>query len=656
MPRRTAIQQFGFTNGVLDPTLDARSDLKAYYAGARDLTNVLGLAQGGVETRGGLRHVAEIEPPEGQSGIRLARFAFSFETTYLVVFSHQKIQIFAGDAEAGLVEDGYGSDELPELAWTQSLDTMILVHPAYPPKRLIRIGGGASWELQTLPLVNTPTFNFGEPPEGIISSNAVSGSVTLTATDAAEIAHVSFDPGDPVWWVRMHGGLIKLTGRVDATHLTGTVVQELTKAGDTAPGHWSVEEAAWSDTHGWPRAAHLFQGRLYLAGTPSRPQTVWGSRAGDFFDFEFTADGFDDESVELTLDNDQVASVEQLFAANEFFAFTSGGVFANGDTPVTPENFFLKRHSELPASRIRPVEIDGAVAFIRRGEDGSRATCNELVFDEVQQQFVAQDLGLLAGALIDGPVEIAARLGRESDAANHLFVVNADGSAAVLNTRRAQNIAGWTRLAPAAGGAIRSLATVGADVWCLVEREIGGATRCFIERLDDNCRLDSAVVATPEQAVPTDQWSGLDLFEGETVRLYGDGMDLGDAIVSDGSVTTPLPVSELQAGLPFDWSVETMPIEAALTDGTLVGNRHRLVRATVRAGHATRFDVNGRSVTGVGMDQQSFDSPDVAFSGIRTVRFLGWSGARDGAGASVRITGRSTDPASILSITTEVAQ
>jgi hypothetical protein len=656
MPRRTVTQQFSFANGMLDPSLEARPDVKAYSAGARDLTNVLGLAQGGVETRGGLRHVAEITPPEGETNVRIARFAFSFETTYLIVFSHQKIQVLQNDSEVGSVESGYDSADLPDIVWTQSLDTMILVHPSFAPRRLVRIDGGTSWLLEDLPLIETPTFNFRGPTQGTGDPTGTTGTITITTTDSSDFDGVSFDPDDPTYWVRIRNGLVKLTSKPTSTSVTGTVIQVLDDQSSDKPGIWAVEEDAWSDIRGWPRAAHLFQGRLYFAGTDARPQTIWGSRAGFFFSFETTADSFEDEAVEMTLDNDQVASVEQLFAANEFFAFTSGGVFANGDTPVSPASFFLKRHSELPAARIRPVEIDGAIAFIRRGDIGTRATCNELVFDEVQQSFVAQDLGLLAGNLIDGPVEIAARLGTEADAANHLLVANQDGTVAVLNTRRAQNIAGWTRLIPAAGGKVRALATTGSDVWCLTERTVGGQTRCLIERLDPECRLDSAMVATPDAPVPTTEWSGLDLFEGDTVRLFGDGTDLGEATVSGGAVTAPAAVSELHAGLSFGWSVETMPVEAALTDGTMFGNRHRLIRATVRAGHATCFDVNGRSVEGSGTDGSSFDQPLPSFSGLRSVRFLGWSGGRERPGATVCVTGASTHPASILSITAEVAQ
>lgn len=666
MPRRTPSQQFGFANGMLDEALLARTDVKAYYAGARDLTNVLGLAQGGVETRGGFRHVAEIAPPEGETAVRLARFAFSFETTYLVVFSHRKIEVFEDGARVATVEPDpqvpddetrfYASGELAAVNWTQSLDTMILVHPDHPPKRLMRQGSGASWVLEDLPLTETPTFDFGAGTKGKATPGATTGNIAISTTDSSDFDHVSFDAGDPAYWIRINDGLVKLTSRTDADTLRGDVIQKLTDTSAADAGLWSVEEDAWSDGRGWPRAAHLYQGRLYFAGTVSRPQTVWGSRAGQFFSFGTTADALDDEAVEMTLDNDQVASVEQLFAGNDFFAFTSGGVFANAETPVTPGNFFLRRHSELPAAPLRPVEIDGALAFVRRGEAGARSSCNELVFDDVRQLFVAQDLGLLAGGLIDDPTEIAARLGTATDAANHLLLVNGGGDMAVLNTRRSQKLAGWTRIEAAAGGLIRGVATVGSDVYCLVERQLGGQTRYLVERLDAACCLDSAVAATLNGNPPTTNWTGLDLFEGEMVRLIGDGMDLGEAVVSGGAVTAPHPVSALEAGLVFDWAVETMPIEAQLTDGTLVGNRHRPIRASVRAGRATRFVVNGREVRGGALSGEHFDQPPKSFAGLKTVRFLGWSGGREAGGATVRVTGRSTEPASIMSITAEVAQ
>ena len=43
-----------------------------------------------------------------------------------------------------------------------------------------------------------------------------------------------------------------------------------------------------------------------------------------------------------------------------------------------------------------------------------------------------------------------------------------------------------------------------------------------------------------------------------------------------------LDVTSLEVGLAFDCVVETMPIEAQLADGTPIGNRQRITRATIR--------------------------------------------------------------------------
>lgn len=669
MARRTSVQQFSFANGMLDRALDARTDIKAYYAGGRDLTNVLGLAQGGVRTRGGFRHVARLSPPAEHPQVRIARFAFSIDRMYLVVFSHRKIEIIADDAVVATLEaDPETPDdeprfrtgiELERLAWTQSLDTMILVHPDHAPTRLVRqhdLEEDEAWLLQDLPLVNRPTADFDGPTRGTLTIALSGATATLTTSESTDFDPAVFGEDDPAFWVRAHDGLIRLTARTSATVLTGEVVQDLDASTAVAPGDWTLEEDAWSDARGWPSAVHLFEGRLYFAGTRTQPQTVWGSRAGRFFDFRTSADSLEDEAVEMTLDNDQVAAVEQLFAANELMAFTSGGIYVCSETPVTPARFYLRRHCQLPAARVRPVELDGTVVFIRRDDDGARATCNELVFDEGREIFVPQDLGLLAGSLIAGPSQLAARPGSEGDGANHLFAVNADGTMAVLNTRRAQNIAGWTRIRAGGDGLIRGVATLGSRVHVLVERPVGGEPVWTVERMETGCGLDGAVRAQPSGPVPTAAWTGLDELEGRTVRLLGDGADMGEAVVTGGAVALDAAVSDLLAGHAFDWTVETMPVEAEPTDGTLVGNRHRLLRAAVRVAGATLFAVNGRSMDMRDSGVANLDTAPAGGSGLCSVRLLGWSGGRRRDGACIRVTGRSFEPASILSITAEVAQ
>ncbi|MGH6948832.1 MAG: hypothetical protein ACREDZ_15995, partial [Kiloniellales bacterium] len=574
------------------------------------------LPQGGLALRGGLAFVAELA--QAADGCRLARFEFSTEQVYLVAFTDLEIRVYREGVLQATLASPYAAADLAGLDWTQSLDTMILVHPQHAPRRLLRQGSHSAWALSTLALTNPPKHEFGlSYPNLAITPGAVSGSGVTLAADAPW-----FEANDIQATVSGNGGIAKVTAFASASEVTVDVTTPFANTNQIAAGAWSFDkesatvkdEAAWSDRRGWPRSVYLFEGRLYFGGSRSRPQTVWGSRANKFFDFATTEEALDDEAVEMTLDNDRVSAVEQLYALDDLFAFTSGGLFVNGESPVSPANFYFQRHSELPAAHIRPVELDGSVAFVRRGSDGQHQSLYELVYDDAKQIYLAQDLALLASSLMRGPVDMAARLGNESDSANHLFVVNGDGTVAVLNSRRSQQITGWTLMTTQ--GQIRNVAVVGNEVYFLVERSIDGQPRFFVERLAQTHRLDASLLLAA--GAPQTSWSGLGVLEGAAVALIGDGAALGDATVSGGAVETPHAVSTLEAGLSFDWAVETMPLEAQLSDGTLIGNRHRIVRATARVKDTAGLAINGRPTIFPAFGANLLDAPPPTFTGLKT--------------------------------------
>lgn len=570
MTQRATTIQTNFSAGTLDPHLAARTDVAAYGQGGAELTNVLGLPHGGVALRGGLARFAEIA--EGGADARLLRFEFSTDQVYLLVLRPHAIDVYLPDGvRAASVATSYGAAEVAALAWTQSLDTLILVHPDHPPAKLVRQGSHAVWSLADIVLANVPRHDFGAGAEPV-----------------------------------------------------------------------------WSAARGWPRSVFLHQGRLYFGGSRARPQTIWGSRANAFFDFASSDDALDDEAVEITLDNDRVCAVQQLYALDALFAFTSGGLFArDAEAIVTPSAFTFRRSSEVPTAAARPAEIDGSVLFIR-ADDGGHNTVYEVVYDYETQSHRAEDIALLAGNLMRRPVDMAARLGNEADSANHLFVVNGgDGTVAVLNSRKSQKMTGWTLLVT--GGRVSRVAVVGGAPYFLVRREIGGAARWFVERLDPEFRLDASLRLSA--AAPVEAWAGLDAFEGATVEMIGDGAPLGAAAVVGGRVTTPYPVSTLEVGFAFDWAVETMPVAG---DG-VVGGRHRITQAAIRLHRAAGVRVNGRALRGQRFGDIALDALPEPVTGVRTVRFLGWRGGRDG-GATVRLTGTSRLPATILSVVSEVAQ
>ena len=74
------------------------------------------------------------------------------------------------------------------------------------------------------------------------------------------------------------------------------------------------------------RSAAFHEGRLYFGGSKSRPNTIWGSGVINYFDFN-AGTGLDDESVEATINTNQLNTIVNLFSGNDFRIFTTGGEF-----------------------------------------------------------------------------------------------------------------------------------------------------------------------------------------------------------------------------------------------------------------------------------------------------------------------------------------
>ncbi|MEM6781015.1 MAG: hypothetical protein AAF569_04045, partial [Pseudomonadota bacterium] len=131
-----------FTAGEVSPELLGRGDLRAYENGASALRNLFIFPTGGLTRSAGLRY---IDTAAGNG--RLISFEFNTEQTYLLALTANQIDIYAGDAKVSTLLSPWPLNEIDQVVWTQSADTLLLVHPNYPPKKLIRNASGV-FELQ----------------------------------------------------------------------------------------------------------------------------------------------------------------------------------------------------------------------------------------------------------------------------------------------------------------------------------------------------------------------------------------------------------------------------------------------------------------------------------------------------------------------------
>lgn len=132
--------QNNFTAGVLSPGVSERTDLAKYDSGCAEIVNGIVHAHGGISLRPGTRLVEELDGPG-----RLIPFAYNVEQNYALAFLDRKMRVYRNggrvldpDGNPVEIDTPYSLAELPKLKFAQSADTLFLVHPAHPPRKLVR--------------------------------------------------------------------------------------------------------------------------------------------------------------------------------------------------------------------------------------------------------------------------------------------------------------------------------------------------------------------------------------------------------------------------------------------------------------------------------------------------------------------------------------
>lgn len=130
-----------FTAGEVSPELLGRGDLRAYDNGALALRNVFINPTGGVKRRFGLGY---IDSAAGDG--KLIAFEFNTQQTALLVLTDGQIDVYSSGVLESTIPAPWSEAQISQIAWTQSADTLLMVHPDISPKKLVRSGMGV-WTL-----------------------------------------------------------------------------------------------------------------------------------------------------------------------------------------------------------------------------------------------------------------------------------------------------------------------------------------------------------------------------------------------------------------------------------------------------------------------------------------------------------------------------
>lgn len=490
-----------FTSGELSPLAQARVMADRYKTGLAKCSNYLILKQGGLKRRPGTRYIAAAKATGDPHATRLIPFIAATDAAYVLEFGQfyarvfrNRAQVLAGGNPYEIVTT-YTSAQLAKLKFTQSADTLYLVHPEHPPRTLTRTADD-SWTLATFVTKDGPFLQ--ERKDGIRLANGTIANPTITAsaslfasTDVGRQIRLQhkippWKTGDPY---AVGNVVLSDSGKVYQTTIAGT-------AGGTAPtgtGYtisdgavtwryigvfdtwlsWGTITAiisptqasitmtrlspvigyalswwfgAWSGTTGYPACVAFFGDRLIFGGMTAYPNRVDGSRVGEYSDFALSdQDGLvtDAHAISFAVLSKQRNQVVWMSSHEQGLVIgTTGGEFlvapGGQDGTLTPTSVIARQTTSFGSADVEPVRVGQATLFV----DRSGKAVREARFFMDAGGTHAQDISLLSEHLLADGVE---HLAFQAYPIPILWAITGDGDLrGSLYVHDAQNLqVGW---------------------------------------------------------------------------------------------------------------------------------------------------------------------------------------------------------------------
>ena len=592
-----------FTAGELNMNMYGRGDLSAYENGARKLENVIIHPQGGVSRRKGLKYIASIG-----SKARLIPFEFNTEQKYLICLTDYRCTIYKNDEAIAVLNTPWSEEILFELRYTQSADTLLVLHPDIAPQKITR-NSNEVWRTEAWSFYSDnglyccPYYNFCNN-QITLTPSCTSGTGYITSDSAF------FEPQHVGSYIRINGGCVYISQYTSSQRVEIRVDKAL--SGTTATKNW--KESAFSSLRGWPVCATFHQDRLVIGGSKSLPNHLWMSKSSDLFNFDYGT-GLDDEAIDFELLSDQVNAIRDVVSAKNLLIFTSGAEWAVKGDNITPQSLQVVRQTTVGTygkKAVKPLLINGALVFV--SSDGEHL--RQFLYSELEDAYQSTDLTLLVKDMISSPTDIAF-----SPSENVVYVLLADGTASCLTSYRAEQVNAWSRLKTE--GKFISVSVLEEDIYFCVYRN----GSYYLEKFDDTTYFDCFQKFT--SVSPKTNWGNLSIFEGKEVGVVADGYYVGKYTVQNGEITLPEKAQEIYIGFAYEHIVEPLPFVHP-NQVPYSPQSARLISAVFRIIGSKGFCVDiGNGYSEVPLRtisaETKFDEPLKIFSGDIELKAIGWN-------------------------------
>ena len=662
-----------------------RVDLPKYYNACRQMRNMFPKVQGPAIRRAGTKYVAA-QVSSAAAG-RVVPFEFGVTQAYILLFENNNFRVFKDNGiVAGPVDvtTTYATADLPTLQFAQSADTLYVVHPSYPPRKITRTSH-TSWSITTISFQDGPYL-----PENVTATTLTpsGGSYAPGDTPTVTASAVTGINDDTVFQATDVGRTLRIwTGSAWAwgtiASRSSTTVVTVTVAGtvsfpSSAQTRWRL--GSWSDTTGYPRTVTFFQDRLCFGGEAS--QRIDMSASGNYETFnpsQSDATVNDDDAIGITLNANNVNVIRWMTDDEKaLIVGTVGGEWlvraSTLGEALTPSNVQATRSSAHGSANVAPVKADVATLFVQRA--GFKLHEHAYVFEA--DAFRSPNLSLFAEEITRSTSGGITQMAFQKEPDRIVWGLRADGRLAGMTYERDQEVVGWhlhtlggDSDANGTPAVIESIAVIPSadgsrdELWMTVRRYINGATVRYVEYLeeplDDNGDQEDAFyvdcgLTYDGSAVTT--VSGATHLIGETVTVLADGATHPDVTVDgSGNVVLERAASVVQVGYAQTWVLETMNLEAGAADGAAQSRTKRINRATIRVHRSLGAQAGPNASTLTDIPDLMFRAPATAMDAA-TPLFSGdvvvtWPGGYETDGR-VYVTGSQPLPVNIQAIVSHV--
>lgn len=603
-----------FTGGEVTPTLSARYDLQKFGSFLQCCENFIPNLHGDIERRPGMRFIADLG---GKSVLIPFQFNTEPENNYVLIFREGSITVAGADGllSGVSIESPYALDDVYALSTAQAGDIVYLAHKNYVLRKLTRSGTAPDYEWaleevvlnQSLAAPAAPTVTFVRDNGDDSAPLNYTLRYVVTAVDGDGVESVASAVGStsgkyPTDWVVGNHVVLAWTAvdgaeeyniyRESAGYYGFIGVSRSTSFQDQnfEPDTATTPKEDWNpfaDGNN-PATVAFHQQRLVLGGTKDDPASFFMSRTGDYENFRKSRPLQDDDPVEYMLASGSIDEIRWMASFGDLLIGTSGAEYkaTSGGAAITSSDVQISVQSYWGSSGLAPLIIGQSVMHCQR----SGSHVRDLYYSWESDGYAGNDLSLLAPQLVESH-HIMQWAFQQSPGSN-IWAVRDDGVLLCLTYMKEQNVYGWSR--HVTQGKVLSVAVISGSqedvVMLVVEREMGGVKKYFLERLAGRFRDADGIGdafyvdcgLTSRQETASDTVGGLGHLEGADVVALADGSPVEGLKVADGAVTLPYAAKVVTVGLNYVSALSPLPLETDTQQGATLGKRRAYGKCVLR--------------------------------------------------------------------------